>query len=337
MHSPVPKGKGPAAPSSWSGKGAGTGASHHSVKSSQSWKWRDSLLVISGSAIGEILNGQLPPKIGKYEITAKLGSGGESDVYRAIDDLGREVAIKMFVSGFSEKPDLAQRFIVELRSVIAALGTHPNLVAHCDVGEDGGNPYVVMQVVEGEPLDRIIRDRRASLTEKLSIIVQVCFALGHGHQRGISHSDLKGANVWVQTGDHVKVLDLGVDHAWRVCSVPHRFTHVNPYMSPESWRSVPGQQHFDKRSDIFSIGVLLYYLLTGKYPFGLPRTEMIFLTLREPHTPLSASLTSYPAALDAILDRALAKKPEDRFATAEEFAGDLGLVISELEKDSLRG
>jgi serine/threonine-protein kinase len=106
------------------------------------------------------------------------------------------------------------------------------------------------------------------------------------------------------------------------------------------WRSASHQhfdRQFDRRSDIFSIGVLLYYLLTGKYPFGLPCVELILRALHEPHTPLSAWLTPYPRALDGILDRALAKNPDDRYATAEEFAVDVDSVITEMEKDSVRG
>jgi serine/threonine-protein kinase len=193
-----------------------------------------------------------------------------------------------------------------------------------------------MEVVEGKPLDRIVRDKQTSLTDKLRIIDQVCAAVGHGHQRGIAFAELMGTDVYVQAGNHVKVLNFGVEYALCSCSVPRRMIVFNPYWSPEMLRT-EDRQRFDKRSDIFSIGVLLYYVLTGKYPFGLPCVELILRALHEPHTPLSAWLTPYPRALDGILDRALAKNPDDRYATAEEFAVDIDSVITEMEKDSVRG
>ena len=281
---------------------------------------------------------ELPKKIGKYHVTRRLGRGSKGAVYGALDDLGRQVAIKVFTEDFFKQPGVTDRFVAEVRSAVAALGFHPNLRTVCDVGNDGGNPYVVMEVgaIEGKPLGWIIRHEQLSLMDKLGIIVQVCAALIHARQRGIPHVDFNASPVAVLPGNHVKVLDFCVDRALRSCGAPRGLIGFNPYWSPESYKSGDGLP-VDARSDVFSIGVSLYYLLTGKYPFGRPNPEAFHVWLHEPHAPLSASLTSYPTALDTIVDRALAKNPDDRYATAEEFADDLRLVITELEKDPLRG
>ncbi len=271
-------------------------------------------------------------KIGKYEITGILGRGGMGVVYRAEDKrIGRKVAIKTLTEGFSGQPEMLERFYREAQ---AGILQHPNIVIVYDLGDEDGVPFIVMEFVEGEPLDKIIASgRQLSLIEKLSIIEQVCAALGYAHQRGVVHRDIKPANVIVQPGGHAKIVDFGIA---RVQSSSHEtgLTRTGNvigtihYIAPERLKGRP----FDGRSDIFSTGVMLYLLLTGQLPFTGEDMTVLQKLVNEPHPPLHTFLAKYPPALDGIVDRALAKDPDQRYATAEEFAADLHALGEELKK-----
>ena len=271
-------------------------------------------------------------KIGKYEITGILGRGGMGVVYRAEDKrIGRKVAIKTLTEGFSGQPEMLERFYREAQ---AGILQHPNIVIVYDLGDEDGVPFIVMEYVDGEPLDKLIASgRQLSLIDKLSIIEQVCIALGYAHQRGVVHRDIKPANVIVQPGGHAKIVDFGIarvqsskgesglTRTGNVIGTIH-------YIAPERLRGRP----FDGRSDIFSTGVMLYLLLTGQLPFTGEDMAVLQKLVNDPHPPLRTFLASYPPALDAIIDRALAKDPDQRYATAEEFAADLHALGEELKK-----
>ena len=273
-------------------------------------------------------------KIGKYEITGVLGRGGMGVVYRAEDRrIGRQVAIKTLTEGFSGQPEMLERFYREAQ---AGILQHPNIVIVYDLGDEDGMPFIVMEYVDGDPLDKIIASgRQMHLADKLSIIEQVCAALGYAHQRGVIHRDIKPANVIVQPDGHAKIVDFGIarvqtsketglTRTGNVIGTVH-------YIAPERLKGQP----FDGRSDIFATGVMLYLLLAGQLPFTGEDMTVLQKLVNEPAPPLKTYLANYPPALDDILDRALAKDPAQRYATAEEFAADLHALGEQLKKGQI--
>ena len=270
-------------------------------------------------------------KIGKYEITGILGRGGMGVVYRAEDRrIGRQVAIKTLTEGFSGEPEMLERFYREAQ---AGILQHPNIVIVYDLGDEDGMPFIVMEFVDGEPLDKLIASgKQLHLVDKLSIIEQVCTALGYAHQRGVVHRDIKPANVIVQPDGRAKIVDFGIARVQS--SKESGLTRTGNvigtihYIAPERLKGQP----FDGRSDIFSTGVMLYLLLAGQLPFTGEEVSVLQKLVNDPAPPLKTYLSSYPPALDGILDRALAKDPAQRYATAEEFAADLHALGEQLKK-----
>jgi eukaryotic-like serine/threonine-protein kinase len=282
--------------------------------------------------LGETVEATLKQKIGKYEITGILGRGGMGVVYRAEDKrIGRKVAIKTLTEGFSGQPEMLERFYREAQ---AGILQHPNIVIVYDLGDEDGVPFIVMEFVEGEPLDKLINSgRQISLIDKLSIIEQVCAGLGYAHRRGVVHRDIKPANVMVQPDGHAKIVDFGIARV-QGSSVEGGLTRTGNvigtihYIAPERLKGQP----FDGRSDLFAVGVMLYYLVAGQLPFSGEDMTVLQKLVNEQHPPLSTWLAKYPKELDAIIDRSLAKDPEQRYATAEEFAADLHGLAEELKK-----
>ncbi|MGC2544819.1 MAG: protein kinase, partial [Silvibacterium sp.] len=271
-------------------------------------------------------------KIGKYEITGILGRGGMGVVYRAEDKrIGRLVAIKTLTEGYSGQPEMLERFYREAQ---AGILQHPNIVIVYDLGDQDGVPFIVMEHVTGDPLDKIISSgRQLPLIDKLGVIEQVCAALGYAHQRGVVHRDIKPANVIVQPDGHAKIVDFGIARVQNSAAESGLTRTGNVigtvhYIAPERLKGQP----FDGRSDIFATGIMLYLLLTGQLPFEGEDLTVLQKLVNEPHPPLQTYISNYPPALDAILDRALAKDPEQRYATAEDFAYDLRAVGEDLKK-----
>jgi serine/threonine-protein kinase len=270
-------------------------------------------------------------RIGKYEVTGLLGRGGMGLVYRAFDKhLGREVAIKTITEGFAGDPEMLQRFYREAAKT--GMLKHPNIVTVYDLGEQEGFPYIVMEYVAGEALDRVIQSARPlPLVYRLKIIEHVCSALAYAHRNDVIHRDVKPANVIVQPDGVAKLLDFGIarqEKQERGLTRTGNVIGTIHYMAPERLRD----RAFDGRSDIFSTGVTLYQLLTGQLPFVGEDASVIQKLLNERHPPLSNYLSDYPPALDAILDRSLAKDPDDRYSSADEMAGDIYAVADEVKK-----
>jgi eukaryotic-like serine/threonine-protein kinase len=275
-----------------------------------------------------------PTSIGKYEILATIGRGGMGVVYRAQDPrMGRQVAIKTVTEGLSNDAGMLQRFYREAEKM--GMLKHPNIITVYDLGEQDGFPYIVMEFVEGEPLDRLIQgEHPVPLIFKLRIMEQVCNALGYAHQNDVVHRDVKPANVIVRPDGVAKLLDFGIARQENN-NVDHSMTATGgvigtvPYMAPERLKGAP----FDGRSDIFASGVLLYQLLTGHLPFRGEELALVSQLLNEKHPPLSTYLQGYPETLDVILERSLEKDPEARYQSAEEMAADLYSVSESLKKD----
>ena len=276
-----------------------------------------------------------PPikRIGKYDVIDLLGRGGMGLVYRAFDrQLNREVAIKTVTEGFTGDQEMLQRFYREAAKTGAL--KHPNIVIVYDLGEQDGFPYIVMEYLSGDPLDRIIQSAQpAPLAYKLKIIEQVCYALGYAHRNDVIHRDVKPANVIVQSDGIVKLLDFGIARQEKTDGHLTRTGHVIgtlQYMAPERLKN----EAFDGRSDIFSVGVMMFQLLTGELPFG-GDYNIVQKILSDKHPPLSHFLHEYPPALDGILDRTMAKSPSDRYATADEMAAEVSSLAHELKKEQV--
>jgi serine/threonine protein kinase len=272
-------------------------------------------------------------RIGKYEVIDLLGRGGMGLVYRAFDrQLNREVAIKTVTEGFTRDQEMLQRFYREAAKTGAL--KHPNIVIVYDLGEQDGFPYIVMEYLSGEPLDRLIQSGKPqTLAFKLQIIEQVCYALGYAHRNDVIHRDVKPANVIVQSDGGVKLLDFGIARQEKTDGHLTRTGHVIgtlQYMAPERLKNAT----FDGRSDIFSVGVMMFQLLTGQLPFS-GDYSIVQKILSEKHPPLSQFLEKYPPALDAIVDRAMAKSPDDRYSTADEMAAEISSVCHDLKKDQV--
>jgi serine/threonine-protein kinase len=277
-------------------------------------------------------------QIGKYQVTEVLGRGGMGIVYRAQDKrMGRPVAIKTLTEGYMKDPGMLERFYQEAEKT--GMLKHANIVTVYDLGEQDGMPYIVMEYVEGTPLDRIIRESHpVPLVYKLKIIEQVCHALGYAHQAGVVHRDVKPANVIVQPDGVAKLLDFGIARLERsgkiaglTLTLPGNVIGTLPYMAPERLQGVRS----DGRSDIFATGVLLYQLITGELPFSGEEIVLVKKLLNDRPRPLRDFLESYPEILDRIVDQALAKDPDGRYSNAEEMATDLSRAVEELKREQV--
>ena len=281
------------------------------------------------------MNPDYPTHIGKYEVLGVLGEGGMGIVYRAQDKrMGRQVAIKTVTGDFNSDPTMLERFYQEAEKTGRL--QHPNIVTIYDLGEQDGMPYIVMEMVDGQSLERLIRDVRTTpLLERLRIIEQVCSALGYAHRHNVIHRDVKPANIIVQRDGLAKLLDFGIAREEQRMGQGLTRTGVVigtiPYMAPERLRGAP----LDARSDIFAIGVVLYQTLTGQLPFQGEDGELVNKLFNAKHPPLGTYLQSYPPVLDAIMERALAKNPDDRYSTADEMATELFALIDQMKREHI--
>ncbi len=270
-------------------------------------------------------------RIGKYEILRVLGRGGMGEVLLAQDDvLNRKVAIKRPLKSAGEE-GLA-RFEREAR--IAAALKHPNIPAVYDKGTQDELPFLAMEFVEGDALDKIIStNRQMDLISKMRVIEQVCMGLNYAHQLRVIHRDIKPANIIVQPDGVAKIIDFGI--AKEADSTKTNLTATSQvigslhYIAPERFKGMK----IDGRSDLFSVGVMLFKLLTGTEPFTGGEATASYKIVNETHTSLSAYLHNYPPALDEIIEKSLAKNPEDRYQTGEDFADALHEVIESLKKN----
>src|SRR6516162_9514644 len=265
-------------------------------------------------------------KAGRYEITGELGRGAMGVVYRATDPvIGRTVAVKTLQlseegTGLS-KAELLNRFQTEARA--AGLLTHPNIVVVFDAGEEDGLFYITMELVEGKSLQGLLDSSQMfPLPRVLRIMEQTCSALQFAHERSIVHRDIKPANLMLTADDTVKVTDFGTAKILQFGTV-QQTTHVMgtpSYMSPEQVKGRP----VDGRSDIFSLGVVLYEMLTREKPFpGQSITTVIYKIVNEDPVPPRQLNPSIHPGLNEIVLRALAKEPEVRYQTCREMLEDL--------------
>ena len=267
-----------------------------------------------------------PAKIGRYQILERVGRGGMGVLYRGHDPiLDREVAIKVMLADFSEDTEqMRPRFYREAKAV--AKLQHRNIVTIFEFAEENQQPHIVMEFLRGLPLSvRMEQTPPLTLDDKLDVVAQLCNGLGYAHTQGIVHRDVKPANVFVLEDGTVKLLDFGI--AKLATSTLTRQGDVlgsAPYMSPEQ---VAGTQDLDGRSDVWSTGVLLFELLTGKKPFdGEALTTVIMGIMKTEPPPIDELVPGMPKAVAEVVARALHKDRDRRYQTAEELGRELQLI-----------
>jgi serine/threonine protein kinase/beta-lactam-binding protein with PASTA domain len=261
---------------------------------------------------------------GRYRILRKLGSGGMANVYLAEDeDLGRRVAIKILSERYANDESFNERFRREAKS--AASLSHPNIVSIYDRGEADGIPYIAMEVIEGRSLKELILTRGPlPLATAIDYTHQILDALRFAHRNGIIHRDIKPHNILLGAENRAKVTDFGIARAGA-----SQMTEVGSimgtaqYLSPEQARGAP----VTAASDLYSVGIVLYEMLTGQVPFsGDSAIEIAMKHLNETPRPPSSLRPELTPELDQVVLRALAKNPEDRYQASEEFSADLDRV-----------
>ena len=255
---------------------------------------------------------------GRYQLEREIGAGGMGRVYRATDLLlERPVAVKILRETYADDPAFVQRFRQEARA--AGSLSHPNIVTVYDVGADRGWEYLVMELIEAPDLKELIRTRGPfSIRDAFHVLRGVCAALDYAHRRGLVHRDVKPQNILIGPGGTVKLADFGIARALGAASLSATgevFGTVQ-YLAPEQARGEPATT----ASDIYATRIVLYELLTGRVPYsGDSPIAVAFQQIQAPPPRLRDVDRHFPAALDAILARALAKDPRQRFATAGDF------------------
>ncbi|HSF18778.1 MAG TPA: protein kinase [Vicinamibacteria bacterium] len=275
--------------------------------------------------------------IAHYEIAEEIARGGMGIVYRARDTkLGRDVALKVLPLELTRDEDRKRRFVLEARTTAAL--EHPHIAVVHDFGEAGGQSYLVMELIRGEPLWSFIDRERLSPLRALELSIEIAEGLRCAHGRDILHRDLKPANIMVSEDGHAKIIDFGLakllepsrgdgnedDTAIRGETEPGVVVGTHFYMSPEQVRG----HSLDSRSDLFSFGVCMYEMLSGSRPFsGRTGADLTSAILRDPVPPLSELHLDIPpgalSELQRILDKCLAKDPDDRYQSAKDLIVDL--------------
>jgi len=289
--------------------------------------------------VGQTLN--------QYRSEAVLGQGGMGVVYRAHDlKLQRPVALKVLPAGLTGDTERRKRFLLEARA--AARISHPAIAQVYDVDEHDGTVFIAMELVEGRTVQEVIGSREPDLLGALDITLQVASGLAKAHEAGIVHRDIKPANV-IQTPDgHVKILDFGLAKLLETQTAPaggaHEFSTLTQtqigavkgtpaYMSPEQVKGVSA----DARSDLFSLGVMLFEMATGEIPFRRPTPVETMHALAFDETPSMSSIRpNLPAELERIVSKCLKKRPEDRYPDARALIEDLRVLRRETESGLIR-
>ena len=267
--------------------------------------------------------------LGQYQILELAGKGGMAVVYKAFQpSLNRYVALKVLPDYLAQDDQFVLRFEHEARA--AAALRHPNIMVIYDVGVEGNTHYIAAEYLEGRTLSQVIAELRGPLPLQRTVntMNQLASALDFAHQRGLVHRDIKPSNVFVGADDHVTLMDFGIAKALQGGQQMTRtgtMVGTPEYMSPEQ---AEGKQ-IDQRSDIYSLGVMLYQLLTGRVPFAA-ETPTAILLAHVTQTPMSPRQLNpaIPPAVEAVVMRSLAKRPEDRFASAGELAQALAQAAS---------
>src|SRR6266581_3999556 len=283
--------------------------------------------------------------IGHYRIESLIGVGGMGEVYLARDErLGRKAALKLLPDSLTTDETQLSRFKNEARSASAL--NHPNILTVYEIGAEGNRQFIATEFIEGVTLRASLAYGRMNLHAALEIAVQVASALAAAHDAGVVHRDIKPENVMLRPDGYVKVLDFGIaklteqrrasdDHTGETTALlqtrPGLVLGTAHYMSPEQARG----QKVDARSDIWSLGVVLYEMVGGSPPFrGETPSDCIASILTTEPPPLSGVLPGVPLKLESILQKALRKNSDERYQTIKEMLADLRILKGELEAKS---
>jgi serine/threonine protein kinase len=281
-----------------------------------------------------------------YEVVEPLGKGGMGEVYRARDTrLDRSVALKVLPKEFSADPDRKRRFIEEAKAACAV--THPAIAQIYDADEVDGTLFIAMELVEGKTVRSLIRGRELDVLGAVEIALQVASGLAKAHEAGIVHRDIKSDNIMVTSDGHAKILDFGLAKLLETpssggMSPNDELSHMETvaktqagmvvgtlrYMSPEQARG----QAVDHRSDLFSLGVVLYEMVTSQLPFeGSTPLDTLHAIAFEETRPVTSVRANLPPSLQRVVSRCLRKRSQDRYTSARELIADLKTVQREVE------
>ena len=268
---------------------------------------------------------QRPTLNGRYELEGRLGEGGMAAVFRGTDNvLGRTVAVKVLAPRFAGDSTFVQRFRREAQA--AARLNHPNVVGVFDTGSDNNVHYIVMEYVEGRTLEEVLRQEGRLQPERaVEVAESVAAALSFAHREGLVHRDIKPANIMITRSGEVKVMDFGIARITSTETLTQTATVLGTasYLSPEQAQG----EAVDARSDIYSLGVVLYEMLTGQVPFiGETAVAVAYKHVREVPTLPTRIEPRIPRQLEAVVMKALAKNPANRYGSADEFRRDLERV-----------
>lgn len=266
----------------------------------------------------------------RYEIIDKVGSGGMADVYKAKDQrLNRFVAIKVLKPEYSSDKSFVNKFRGEAQS--AAGLSHPNIVNVYDVGDDGGLHFIVMELVEGITLKRFIeRKGKLDIKEAVGISIQIAQGMEAAHDNHIIHRDIKPQNIIISRDGKVKVTDFGIAKATNSNTITSNAMGSVHYLSPEQARG----GYSDEKSDIYSLGVTIYEMLSGKVPFAGDNTVSVaLLHIQGEAMPLRELDPSIPISIDKIVQKCMQKRPERRYHSASELISDLKKAIANPDGD----
>lgn len=292
----------------------------------------DSLMKTLAVPLPTISNGTIIAD--KFRIVEELGRGGMGIVYKAEDiRLKRTVALKFLPPHLADFADLKERFLVEAQA--AAALSHPNICVIHEIGEAEGRPFIAMEYVKGETLRDRIRKQALTTEEALAVALQIAAGLGEAHAKGIVHRDVKSANIMVTPKGRAKVMDFGLAKLRSGLSLTRSRTTLGTiaYMSPEQARG----GEVDGRSDIWSLGVVLYEILTGELPFrGDHDQAVIHAVLHREPASLKKAKPDAPSGLEEVIFQALAKKPSARYPSMEELAEDLEALAEGLAPPKAR-
>ena len=283
-------------------------------------------------------------KVGRYDIVSPIGAGGMGEVFLARDtQLDRNVALKLLAEEFTKNQDRMSRFVQEAKTASAL--NHPNIIIIHEIGESQGAHFIATEYIEGDTLRDVILRAHPSIEQVIDIGMQVANALAAAHKANIVHRDIKPENIMIRPDGYVKVLDFGLakltedasevsgdsqlDTKMYVKTNPGAVLGTTSYMSPEQAKGMP---NIDARTDVFSLGVVLYEMITGRLPFkGSTPGETIGAIMYEAPKPIARYSTECPPELERIITKALQKDPEERYQLVKDVANDLKSLRKRLD------
>lgn len=275
-------------------------------------------------------------KYGRYKIVERLGKGSMGEVFLAHDPhIDRKIALKVLHKEHLTRKEIAKRFVKEAKAIGRL--SHPYIVSVYDVGQAHGTIYIAMEYLEGQPLHKILKSNRLDTTSVVKIGRQVATALDYAHKKGIVHRDIKPSNLMITKDLEVKLTDFGIarfdDPSYTLQTRSGDILGTPAYMSPEQ---IAGEV-VDKRSDIYSLGVILYELLVGQRPFKGNNLNALFNAITQHNfSPPKKANPAIPSDLNGVILKSMEKNPGRRYQSGAELAKDLGAYLSDIKNGVTR-